>query len=388
MDAVNLYLTASDISIAEEQTVSDIFLKIRMRLFSTQPNHNREGVTEAFIDEIIANPEKYACLPLYVDVERLRSRNYASQGHMFNRETGRFYSTQIGSFFSFYKVSDEYGVSLFGEARIPKREDDICQCIIELYNMGILNFSFEIKYNKSAVIIKDGIQYVDASPLNAITGMAIVSVPAYTESKAYSLVAEEQKEDEDDADDAVVENEGVEKNMTLEEAMNAIAEKDARIAELESNVAAAEQKAEEAETAKTEKEEELTKAEENKNQLAEEVAALTSASAEKDSTIAELQAKIDELEPMRAELDQIKAERAAAELQEKQDKAKAFAEKQNLDVTNEAVAKTIAELDYEALASLSMENANDNKEQPVTIASYTMTQGFDVSRFGSVLDRR
>ena len=78
MDAVNLYLTASDISIAEEQTVSDIFLKIRMRLFSTQPNHNREGVTEAFIDEIIANPEKYACLPLYVDVERLRSRNYAS----------------------------------------------------------------------------------------------------------------------------------------------------------------------------------------------------------------------------------------------------------------------------------------------------------------------
>ena len=33
---------------------------------------------------------------------------------------GEFQSEQIGSFFSFAKASDEFGVSLIGEARIPK----------------------------------------------------------------------------------------------------------------------------------------------------------------------------------------------------------------------------------------------------------------------------
>ena len=35
--------------------------------------------------------------------------------------SGEFESEQIGSFFSFAKATDEFGVSLIGEARIPKR---------------------------------------------------------------------------------------------------------------------------------------------------------------------------------------------------------------------------------------------------------------------------
>lgn len=170
-------------------------------------------MTEAFIDEIVSNQEKYGCLPLYVDVDRLRAKDYRSLGHMYDRSTGKFNTTQIGSFSAFKKVSDEYGISLMGEARIPKRETDVCRGIMELYAMGILNFSFEIKYARADTIIENGVQYVDASQSNALTGVAIVSVPAYRESTALSLVAEEQDkgdhEMEKPSDDDLPENKGV-----------------------------------------------------------------------------------------------------------------------------------------------------------------------------------
>jgi hypothetical protein len=104
-----------------------------MRMLSTRPNKNREGVTEAFIDEIVANQEYYSCLPLYVDVQRLKARDYKALGHMQNRITGTFGTTQVGGMLNFRKVSDEFGISLIGEARIPKRERTICKRVIELY---------------------------------------------------------------------------------------------------------------------------------------------------------------------------------------------------------------------------------------------------------------
>lgn len=137
-----------------------------MRMFSTRPNRNNQGVTEAFIDEIVANTDKYGCLPLYVDIDRLRARNYASLGHKLDRRTGRFETTQVGGFFAFTKVMDEYGASLFGEARIPKREEDVCACVAELYDMGILNFSFEIVCASDAVVEIDGVTYIDAAETN------------------------------------------------------------------------------------------------------------------------------------------------------------------------------------------------------------------------------
>lgn len=67
MDDTRLYLFASDVSISEQRDSSDIYLLIEARLCSTQPNGNKEGVTEAFIDSIVNNQEKYMCLPLYAD---------------------------------------------------------------------------------------------------------------------------------------------------------------------------------------------------------------------------------------------------------------------------------------------------------------------------------
>ena len=67
-----LYVLASDVAISEQKS-NDIFLLVEMRILSTRPNGNAEGVTPQFIDEVVAHPEKYACLPLYADVERLFS---------------------------------------------------------------------------------------------------------------------------------------------------------------------------------------------------------------------------------------------------------------------------------------------------------------------------
>ena len=63
---------------------------------------------------------------------------------MLDGETGAFSSEQIGSFFSFAKANDEFGVSLIGEARIPKRNPVMCETIQSMYENGQLSFSFEI----------------------------------------------------------------------------------------------------------------------------------------------------------------------------------------------------------------------------------------------------
>lgn len=135
---------------------------------------------------------------------------------MQNRITGTFGTTQVGGMLNFRKVNDEYGISLIGEARIPKREQTICERVIELYERGELNFSFEIRYTEDHVVKMNGITFIDAAEHNALTGMAIVSVPAYDESFALSLVAEERKE-VDNSDEEV--NKGVEKMDKAENTM-------------------------------------------------------------------------------------------------------------------------------------------------------------------------
>ena len=390
MDDTSLYLFASDVSISEQQESNDIYVVINLRQCSTRPNGNEEGVTEAFIDSIVANQEKYMCLPFYVDLPRLLARDYRNLGHRYDAVAGKFYTQQIGSMCKFEKVSDEYGFSLIGQARIPKREEEICQRLIELYTMNLLKVSYEIRYVRSDVVVKDGVRYVDASDNNYLTGLCVVSVPAYPESVAQSLIAESNSTDartELENDDDKEENEGADK-MTIDEAMSAITEKDQRIAELESKISAAEARATETENEKKAKESELTQAENDKDKAREELCAAQNTIAEKDQRIAELEAKVAELEPMKAELETIKAEKEAAVLAEKQNKAKSFAELQGLDVEKDEVKNAIASLDYETLASMAMDikPATENK---VTMASFAMTQGIELSdKYGDLLQTR
>ena len=75
--------------------------------------------------------------------------------------SGEFESEQIGSFFSFAKATDEFGVSLIGEARIPKRNQVLCETLLKMYERRELNFSFEILVN--AMEERDGVWVINAA---------------------------------------------------------------------------------------------------------------------------------------------------------------------------------------------------------------------------------
>lgn len=159
-----------------------------MRMFSTRANLNSCAVTEAFIDDIIANKQDYVCMPLCADVSKLKNKDYRGLTHLYDKTRGVFLAEEIGGFYDFEKVNDEYGVSLIGYARINKRSALVCEAIQEMYDQGKLNFSFEISAGVIEVI--DGVTVVDANEANELTAMAVVSIPAYPESTALDLVAE------------------------------------------------------------------------------------------------------------------------------------------------------------------------------------------------------
>ena len=52
---------ASQVMISETQS-NDIYMTVLMRMFSTRPNRNGYAVSEAFMDNIVANAAKYTCL--------------------------------------------------------------------------------------------------------------------------------------------------------------------------------------------------------------------------------------------------------------------------------------------------------------------------------------
>ena len=53
---------ASQVMISETRS-NDIYMTVLMRMFSTRPNRNGYAVSEAFMDNIVANAAKYTCLP-------------------------------------------------------------------------------------------------------------------------------------------------------------------------------------------------------------------------------------------------------------------------------------------------------------------------------------
>ena len=52
---------ASQVELSEVQS-NDIYMSVLMRMFSTRPNRNGYAVSEAFIDNILANMAQYTCL--------------------------------------------------------------------------------------------------------------------------------------------------------------------------------------------------------------------------------------------------------------------------------------------------------------------------------------
>jgi len=179
-------------SVISEMKQSDMFMSVKMRILETpKANLNGVRVTEAFIDEVVGNEERYVGLPLYADVKSLLSGKYGNLGHMYNAKTGEFYSTQIGSFYQFEKETFKGGAYLVGYARIPKRNKKLSQAIATLFADGSLKFSFEIAcsdYEED----EEGILIIDASENNYLEGTAIVTFPACEDAVALEFVAQRE----------------------------------------------------------------------------------------------------------------------------------------------------------------------------------------------------
>lgn len=390
-------------------------------------------VTEAFIDDIVANADTYTCMPLCADVQKLVRGDRRGLTHMYDAKSGRFLAPMIGAFYSIRKQEDEHGVSLIGTARINRRDDDVTAAIQELYDEGALKFSFEIRAAHAEEI--DGVTVVDAAEGNRLTAMAVVTTPAYPSAKALDLAAEldlsalrmkvwealnaqmpnvyydilqmgadwvylylpetgkmlrmefqigesditvtdifevrfERAEVNDAMNDEKLNQEqAAEQEMAAEEAQVKESEAEAT----ETQTAEVENEGDSAESIVSEEDPKEDEKEDNKDE-----------EEEKPDETAELKA---ELERVRAELQTMqeaqKREKEAKELAEKQGKIRAFAERIGLDLSAEAVRAACEQVNYEALAA----EVPEKKAETQGNVQHTLSAEMKLSPYGNMFDK-
>lgn len=163
-------------------------MAIKVKMLSDRRNLNSMRVTAAFIEQVVANRQRYIGTPLMVDKLRLESGQYSRLTHMQDERTGAFCSQQIGSFIAFETLTEENGETvLVGTARVEKRFERACAAIQQLYDLDKLRVSFEITASVYQQLEDELI--IDAAEGNNLIGMCIVSIPAYEDAKALALVA-------------------------------------------------------------------------------------------------------------------------------------------------------------------------------------------------------
>lgn len=180
----NFQFVAKAISLGEES--NDIYMSIQMVFLTSETNLNYVKFTPEFINQVVAQKEKYIGIPLVVDLGQLMESNYKSLGHKFY--DGKFHTTAIGSFVDF-SVRDNNGVTeLLASARVWKRFPEVCSALNELYFSDAgLQFSYEILVSKYNSI--NNVKVIDVDGGNLI-GSCVVSFPAVPASRCELLVAE------------------------------------------------------------------------------------------------------------------------------------------------------------------------------------------------------
>ena len=254
-------------SVISELQQSDVFMTVKARILETpKANLNGAAVTPAFVDDIIANEERYVGLPLYADVRALKDGRYNRLGHLYDSKTGEFHSTQIGSFYQFEKEEFDDGAYLVGYARIPKRDKKISKAIAELFADGALKFSFEIACGDYEEL-EDGTFLIDASENNHLEGTAIVTFPACEDAVALEFVAQREADDTERGEKEMAEVKQLEEEQKLEGEQEVVAEAtesqpEEAVAEAQETVAEQEPAAEKAVEATAEETAEVTAEEE------------------------------------------------------------------------------------------------------------------------------
>lgn len=433
-----LVLLAESISISEESKLNPIFLTVDVKLCDSALNRNREGCTERFIQDVVERSADHLCLPFYADVDALLAGDYEKLSHLYDRATRTFGTSMIGSLSEFSYEKDENGItSLYGKIKIPKRDRDIVYRVVDLYELGRFAVSVELSYNPRELVLVDGGKLIDASENSSLTGLCLVWNPACSSAYATDLVAENHA---DTSDEIVAESEELisergesnsmkdELEMTAEEQTVETVETVAEEQEAETEVKVEEQTAIAEDTEKKDPEENADKEQDDEDEEEETVAETAEANAEVLSTsvdtheavenwggepvhvieyherivetlddasqiIAEQEKQIAELKEIESKYNEMMAEVQAKELADKQEKAKAFAEKQGLDISEVAVAEAIEALDYTKIAELTMAQVKDEVKteepavQKIALASFVE---MDVSNdtYGGLLNRR
>ena len=419
-----LVLLSERVSISEEAKLNPTFLTVDVKLCDSSLNLNREGVTQEFIEQFVANANDHVCLPFYADVKNLLAENYSALGHLYNKATRKFGTQMIGSMSEFYTETDDNGImSLCGKIRIPKRDRDIVYRLVDLYEMGRFAVSTEVSYDPRECEITANGKFIVASENSSLNGLCLVWTPACADAYAMDMVAEAA----DDSEEIVTEGE----ELTAERGETKPMEKENITAEVtEETVITEEAVAETEETQETAAEEQTAVAEEQEpveEQKEEAVAETDEANAEvlehsvdthesvenwggepvhvfeyrervietmndAEALVAELDAKITELEEIKSKYDAIVVAEQEKAMAEKRESAKVFAEKQGLDVNETAVAEAIQNLDYAKIAELTMAQAQEEEpakeERPaITLASFVE---LDISedKYGGLLSRR
>ena len=189
-----LVLLAEDVLISEESKLNPIFLTVDVKLCDSIVNANHEGVTAAFIEDVVNRSGDHVCLPFYADVKNLLAENYENLSHLYNKVTKKFGTSMIGSMSEFYSETDDDVVSLYAKIKIPKRDRDIVYRLVDLYEMGRFAVSVELSYNPNEVVAVDGGKLIDASENNSLNGACLVWRPACSDAYALDMVAESSEE--------------------------------------------------------------------------------------------------------------------------------------------------------------------------------------------------
>lgn len=431
-----LVLIAENVSISEEAKLNPIFLTVDVKLCDSAVNLNREGVTDSFIADVVNRQSDHLCLPFYADKKNLLAENYEQLGHLYNKVTRKFGTDQIGAMSEFYSDEENGVVSLYGKIKIPKRDRDIVYRLVDLYEMGRFAVSVELSYNPKELVIKDGGKFIDASENSTLTGLCLVWKPACSDAYAMDMVAEAADDSEEivaeseelasERGEMEMENEKITAEATEEIAVSEEEKQEETVAEVEGTqeavveetAVAEDQKEEDPEEMKDDDEEEKEDAVAETQETTAEVLEhsvdvhesvenwgggpvhvieyrerIIETMEEAEALIAELDTKIAELEEVKSKYDAIMQAEEEKALAEKKSKARAFAEKQGLDVTDVAVAEAIDGLDYAKIAELTMaqvqeeEPAKEEPKQEISLASFVE---LDISedKYGGLLNRR
>jgi len=427
-----LVLLAEDVLISEESKLNPTFLTVDVKLCDSIVNVNHEGVTAAFIEDVVNRSGDHVCLPFYADVKNLLAGNYENLSHLYNKVTKKFGTSMIGSMSEFYSETDDDVVSLYAKIKIPKRDRDIVYRLVDLYEMGRFAVSVELSYNPKEVVAVDGGKLIDASENNSLNGACLVWRPACSDAYALDMVAESSEEIVTESEELAAERgeiEPMEKEKIAAEVTEEIltADEEKQKESVSEVVEETQKTVAEEETVVSEDQKEETPEEEDEKDEKDVVAESQEANAEvlehsvdvhesvenwggepvhvieyrervietmedAEALIAELDQKVTALEEIESKYNALIAEQQEKELAAKRNQIRAFAEKQGLNVQDVAVAEAIENINYEKIAELTMaeveEEAKEEPKQEVSLASFVDMEVGDGNTYGGLLNRK